>query len=61
MPTRHGGQLLEEGEDLDSPELPADHNFARFVDSVNLKDVLRQIQTDCANFFHRTAPLLVDR
>ena len=54
-------QLVEEGDDLASPQLPADHDFARFVNSVNLKDVLRQIQTDPANLLHRTAPLIVDR
>ncbi len=55
------GQLLEEGEDLASPQLPANDDLARFPNAVNLKDVLRQIQTDRANLLHRTAPLLVDR
>ncbi len=46
---------------LASPQLTADHDLARIVNSVNLKDVLRQIQTNRANFCHRTAALIVDR
>ncbi len=49
-------QLLEEGQNLTASQLPADNNLARLIDAVDLKNALRDIESDRGNFVHRTAP-----
>ena len=42
-------QLLEEGQHLRPSQRLADHNLTGRVDPMNLKNVLGQIEADCAN------------
>jgi hypothetical protein len=50
-------QLLEELDQLATPELPSDGQLAHLVDAMHLEHVLRQIQTDRGNL-HVDAPLI---
>src|SRR3954462_7024306 len=43
-----------------APKLATQHNGSRSINSVNLKHVLRQIQTNCANLAHGRLPCLVE-
>jgi hypothetical protein len=52
-------QLPEERHHLAASQSFADNNFLLAINAVHVKDILREIQTDCANFLHWTAPLLV--
>jgi hypothetical protein len=47
-----GGLFLEEGQHLGSPQLPAEHNRTFPINTVDLKNVLRKIDTYCDNFLH---------
>lgn len=52
------GLTLEERKKLAAPEL-ATHDWpAAVVDRVNLKDVLGEVDTDCASFEHGWLPRL---
>jgi hypothetical protein len=51
-------QLAEQGQHLTTPHLSAYHDRAGLIDAMHLKDILRYIQTDCANLIHGVAPLL---
>ncbi len=44
------GQLLEKRQQLTAPQLPADDNRTRAINTVNLENVLRDIQTNRGNF-----------
>jgi hypothetical protein len=51
--THQAGRLfLEEGQQLGPPQLPAHDHGPRRVNAVDLKNVLRKINTDCDNFVH---------
>src|SRR5882724_9302398 len=43
-----------------APKLAPQHNPARCINPVDLKHVLRQIQTNCANLVHGRLPCLVE-
>src|SRR3954462_10796063 len=43
-----------------APKLATQHNGSRSINYVNLKHVLRQIQTNCANLAHGRLPCLVE-
>ncbi len=51
-----GGQLLEERQQLTAPQLPADDNVASAINTVNLDNVLRDIQTNRGNFHRGRLP-----
>ena len=48
--------LLEEWQNLATPQLPAHDNLARRINAVDLKDVLREINSDRGNFVHGRLP-----
>ncbi len=52
-------QLVEKGNDLTAPQLPADHRLTLSVNAVYLKDVLRNIQTDRGSVHLGRLPLHV--
>src|SRR5947208_11477881 len=56
----HGAwrKLREELLHRATPKLATQHNGSRSINSVNLKHVLRQIQTNCANLAHGRLPCL---
>src|SRR3954466_6615888 len=56
----HGAwrKLREELLHRAAPKLATQHNGSRSINSVNLKHVLRQIQTNCANLAHGRLPCL---
>src|SRR5213082_3373458 len=58
----HGAwrKLREELLHRATPKLATQHNGSRSINSVNLKHVLRQIQTNCANLAHGRLPCLVE-
>src|SRR3954451_4557170 len=58
----HGAwrKLREELLHRAAPKLATQHNGSRSINSVNLKHVLRQIQTNCANLAHGRLPCLVE-
>src|SRR5437868_9787268 len=58
----HGAwrKLREELLHRATPKLATQHNSSRSINSVNLKHVLRQIQTNCANLAHGRLPCLVE-
>ena len=58
---RHGAGRLgcEECEHLVPPQPLAEQDRARGIGTVHLKDMLRQIQTDCANLSHGRLPQVV--
>ncbi|BAR62508.1 hypothetical protein ABIF50_005672 [Bradyrhizobium diazoefficiens] len=43
------GQLLEERQDVPTPQLTAYDHLAGCINAMHLKDRLRDIQTDCRN------------
>ena len=45
-------KLGEEFQDLATAQMTADNNFALVVNAINLKYVLRDIQTNCANLIN---------
>jgi hypothetical protein len=45
--------LLEECQHVTALDLPADDYVARRIDAVDLKNRLRDIQTDCRDRLHR--------
>src|ERR1700691_4359599 len=50
-------QFLEERQDIAALHLPADDHFACRVDAVDLKNRLRNVETDCRHhFFHARPP-----
>jgi hypothetical protein len=48
--------LLEERQNLAPSQLPAHDNLARCINAVDLKDVLREINSDRGNFVHGRLP-----
>lgn len=42
-------QFLEEGDNLTAPQLPTEHYFTVGIHTVHLKDILRDIHTNCRN------------
>jgi hypothetical protein len=51
--TNQAGRLFpEEGQHLTPPQLTAHDHGPRRVNAVDLKNVLRKINTDCDNFGH---------
>jgi hypothetical protein len=48
--------LLEEWQNLPTPQLPAHNNLARRINAMDLKDVLRKINSDRDNFVHGRLP-----
>ena len=44
--------LVEEGQHLPPPQLPAEDHATVGVNAVDLKNVLRKINSDCDNFSH---------
>ena len=50
--------LTEKGQDLVPAQLLANDRVAGAINSMHLKHVLRQIQTDCSNFRHDRPPML---
>src|SRR3954463_1249914 len=56
----HGAwrKLREELLHRAAPKLATQHNGSRSINSVNLKHVLRQIQTNCASLAHGRLPCL---
>jgi hypothetical protein len=50
-----GRQLAEQGQNLAPPHLSAYQDCTSFIKAMHLKDVLRYIQTDCANLIHGVA------
>ena len=49
-------QLLEERQHVATLQLPADHHLPISINAVNLKDRLRDIETDCRDRLHDLAP-----
>ena len=49
-------QLLEKCQHITALQLPANHYMAFRIDAVNLKDRLRDIETDCRDRLHDLAP-----
>jgi hypothetical protein len=49
-------QPLEKGQHVTSLELTTEDDFALRIDAVNLKNRLRDIQTDCRDRLHDLAP-----
>src|SRR5215203_5615901 len=45
-------ELLEEGQHVSTLQLPADHNLSISINAVNLKDRLRNIETNCCDRLH---------
>ncbi|MCH7692490.1 MAG: hypothetical protein IID50_03500 [Proteobacteria bacterium] len=45
-------QLLEKGNHLAASQALADHDGAGIANAVDLKNVFREIKTDCDNFVH---------
>ena len=52
MPTRQGGKSVKNLRNLRSADTLADHYRTVRINAVNLKDRLRNIDTDCANLTH---------
>jgi hypothetical protein len=48
--------LLKERQDLAAPQLPAHNSSARCINTMDLKDVLREIKADRGNFVHGRLP-----
>lgn len=61
MPTRHGGSLAKKRQHFGPPQLVSHDWRLVCAIAVDLKDILRQIETDDGNLFHGTAPLLAVR
>ena len=49
-------QLLEEGQDVAPLELTAEDDIAFRIDAVNLKNRLRDVETNCRDRLHGLAP-----
>jgi hypothetical protein len=45
-------QLLEERQDVATLQLPADDHLTRGINSLNLEDRLRDVETDCRDRLH---------
>src|SRR5215203_5204004 len=45
-------ELLEEGQHVSTLQLPADHNLSISINAVNLKNGLRNIETNCCDRLH---------
>jgi hypothetical protein len=54
-PHQAGRQPFEKGQHLPTPQLLADHGLARSFNAMNLETVLRKVETNRTNFFHRMA------
>ena len=52
MPIKQGGSLAKYFRTCPPPQLTANDNLALLVNAMHLKNVLRDIQTDCANLLH---------
>ena len=52
-------KLLEKPQKLAPPQTPANNDLARCINTVNLKNALRDIQTNRANFISGGSPLAV--
>ena len=50
------GQLLEECQNVATLELTTEDDIALRIDAMNLKNRLRDIETDCRDGFHDLAP-----
>ncbi len=48
--------LVEERQNLATSQLPAQDNLARCINAVDLKDALREINSDRGNFVHGRLP-----
>jgi len=53
MPTKHGGQLLEERQDVAPLQLAANDDLASGINAVNLEDRLGDVETYCCYRLHR--------
>jgi hypothetical protein len=49
IPTRHGGSFWKKSQDVSASQLTAHDHLAGCINAVHLKDLLRDIQTDCRN------------
>jgi len=49
-------QLLEERQDMPALQLTADNHIASRVDAVDLKNRLREVETDRCDRFHASLP-----
>jgi hypothetical protein len=56
-PVKRLSPRLEEWQSLATPQLPAHDVLARRLNAVDLKDVLREINSDRGNFVHGRLPL----